>query len=209
MKKLFLSILLVAGMAALTNAQHFDVRAYGGLNVVQLTSDAGTTIIDGVLHQETISGRAGYQFGAMVTFGSRFFVQPGIQYTSILTELKNSSESTEYTDETSVNLISVPLRVGFRLIDPGTENLINVRLYGGFEGHHVMSVSHDKKSGKVGDLDEDDFTNLIVQGDFGLGLDIAFVFIDMGYQLGLSSITSGSDTKANAFYGNVGVKFGF
>lgn len=209
MKQILFTFLMAIGITAFSHAQHFDIRAYGGLNVVQLTSDGGTTLIDGVLHQETISGRAGYQFGAMVTFGSRFFVQPGVQYTSILTELKNSSESTEYIDETSVNLISVPLRVGFRLIDPGTENLINVRLFGGIEGHHVMSVSHDKKSGKVGDLDEDDFTNLIVQGDFGLGLDIAFVFIDMGYQLGLTSITSGSDTKANAFYSNVGVKFGF
>ncbi len=210
MKKVITFLFLVgfSGIFATTSAQHLDIRAYGGLNVVQLSNDGGTTLIDGALHQKQFAGRAGYQFGAMVTFGDRFFVQPGLQYTSVLTELRHTTDSTKFTDETSVNMFSVPLRVGFRLLPHEAGKILNVRIFGGFEGHHVTSVSHDKKSGKVSDIEKDDFTNLIVNADFGMGVDIAFLFVDAGYQLGLNSITSGSNTKANAFYANVGLKLG-
>ncbi|MCP4270232.1 MAG: hypothetical protein GY777_32440, partial [Candidatus Brocadiaceae bacterium] len=65
-------------------------------------------------------------------------------------------------DVTSIKSISVPLKVGFRLIDPETENLINVRLFGGIDGSHILSIDHTEKSGDIDDIDTDDFSNLIL-----------------------------------------------
>ncbi len=212
MKKIILfSAALVLAITS-SYAQHFDIRAYGGFNVLQLTSDNGTTLINSVLHNQKVSGRRGAQFGAAVTFGSRFYVQSGIQYSFLSTEIVNENSVTDnqWKDQTTIKAISVPLKAGFRLIDPDTENLINVRIFGGFDGSHVLSVDHSEKSGAIDDIDADDFSNLILSADFGLGLDVFIFYLDMGYQLGLTPVyTGGDNTKANAFYSNIGLRLSF
>jgi hypothetical protein len=212
MKKISLTIFTLILAFGASYGQHFDIRAYGGLNVLQLTSDQGTSLIDGVLHNQKVSGRPGAQFGAALTFGTRFYVQPGFQYAILSSEIvnENTVSGEELLDETTINVISVPLKVGVRLIDPETENLFNVRVFGGFDGSHVVSVDHSTKSDGLGDIDDSDFSNLIVSADFGLGLDIFIFYIDLGYQLGLSPVyTGGDNAKTNAFYSNIGLRLSF
>jgi len=45
-----------------------------------------------------------------------------------------------------LSAISVPLKFGFRLINPEDEDIFNVRIFGGFDGHHILSVNHSEKS---------------------------------------------------------------
>ena len=164
------------------------------------------------IHDRKVSGRPGAQFGAALTFGSRFYVQPGFQYAILTSELINENTVTEdvLKDEATINTISVPLKVGFRLINPEDENLFNVRIFGGFDGSHILSVDHSNKSNKTDDIEADDFTNLIVSADFGMGLDIFIFYIDLGYQLGLTPVYTGGDqAKANAFYSNIGLRLSF
>ena len=212
MKKINLTIMAIVLAFATSYGQHFDVRAYGGLNVLQLTSDQGESLINGVLHKQKITGRPGAQYGVAVTFGSRFYVQPGFQYAILTSEIvnENTANGIELLDQTTIKTISVPLKVGVRLIDPETENLLNVRVFGGFDGSHVMSVDHTTKSSGLDDIDASDFSNLIVSADFGLGLDLFIFYIDMGYQLGLTPVyTGGDNAKANAFYSNIGLRLSF
>lgn len=211
-KTLLLIALLVAGIGNSQAQKKFDIRAYGGVNLMQLTSDEGTTLFNGVIHDQKVSGRPGYQFGLAATFGARFFVQPGFQYTYMSTKIVNENTATgfEFEDNAQVKMISVPLKVGFRLINPETENLVNVRVFGGLDGHHVIDVKHSDKSGiKV--LEKEDYSNMILNADFGLGLDIFIFYVDFGYQLGLTPVhsASGDNAKANSFYGNFGLKFSF
>lgn len=212
MKKISLTLFAIVLAFATSYGQHFDIRAYGGFNVLQLTSDEGTSLIDGVIHDRKVSGRPGAQFGAALTFGSRFYVQPGFQYTIITSEVINENTVTKdvLKDEATINTISVPLKVGFRLINPEVENLFNARIFGGFDGSHVRSVDHSNKSNKTDDIEADDFTNLIVSADFGMGLDIFIFYVDLGYQLGLTPVYTGGDqAKANAFYSNIGLRLSF
>ncbi len=208
-----LNLVVVVFMLGLNTsiAQNFDIRAYGGFNILQLSSDQGASLIDGILHHQTVSGKPGYQFGASVTFGERFYVQPGFQYANLSTKLvsEHSVTGTEFTDETTLKVISVPLKVGFRLINPETENILNVRVFAGFDGHHVLSVDHSEKSGSVEDIDADDYNNLILNADFGMGVDVFIFYLDMGYQLGLTPVHSGTDTATgNAYYVNFGIRIG-
>jgi len=212
MKKISLTLFAIVLAFATSYGQHFDIRAYGGANVLQLTSDEGTSLIDGVIHDRKVSGRPGAQFGAALTFGSRFYVQPGLQYTILTSEVINENTKTKdvLKDEATINTISVPLKVGFRLINPEVENLFNARIFGGFDGSHVRSVDHSNKSNKTDDIEADDFTNLIVSADFGMGLDIFIFYVDLGYQLGLTPVYTGGDqAKANAFYSNIGLRLSF
>lgn len=100
--------------------------------------------------------------------------------------------------------------MGLRLIDPTTENLINIRLFGGIDGHHVTQVKHSTKSNSLDQIDASDYSNLILNADFGLGLDVWILYVDLGYQLGLTPEHSGGDNaKASAFYTNFGLRFTF
>lgn len=212
MKKL--TLIFLGFLIGLSNihAQKVDLRAYFGFNVLQLTSDEGTRLIDGVVHDQSVSGRVGYQMGGALTFGERFYIQPGFQYTVLSTKIINENTQTgdELTDETTLNVISVPLKFGFRLINPEVEDMINVRIFAGFDGHHVTSVNHGKKSKALDDIEADDYSNLIMNADFGMGLDVLFLFLDLGYQLGLSPVHSGGDSaKSNAFYSNLGLRIKF
>ena len=208
MKKITLFTALIL-MSVVSYAQHFDIRLYGGFHVLQLSSDQNESIIDGILHRRDVNGRVGIQLGGAVTFGDRFYVQPGFQYLTTTTEIVNTNpdNNEEFKDETTLVMFSVPLKAGIRLIDPAEENFFNIRLWGGFDGAHVMSVDHGKKSGKTSDISEDDYSNLIVSADFGMGIDLAFAFIDVGYQLGLTPYHSNGDkATGNTFYGNIGLR---
>ena len=103
--------------------------------------------------------------------------------------------------------MSVPLKVGLRLIDPETEDIFNIRLFGGIDGHHVLSVDHSEKSGEFDNITTDDYSNLILNADFGMGVDLFFLYLDIGYQLGLTPVHSGGDqAKGNSFYSNLGIR---
>lgn len=209
MKIFYITLLAVVLSATTVFSQGFDIRAYGGANVLQLSSDVGTTIIEGVTHQRTVSGRPGYQFGGALTFGKQFYVQPGFQYSSFSTKIvnKNTVKGDELTDETRINAISVPLKVGLRIISPDVENIFNIRIFAGLDGSHVTSVNHSTKSEMIDDITTSDYSNLIMNADFGIGVDVLFFYLDLGYQLGLSPVHSGVDkSKANTFYTNLGIR---
>ena len=81
-------------------------------------------------------------------------------------------------------------------------------IFAGFDGHHITKVNHGTKSGAYDNISKDDYTNLIMNADFGMGIDIFIFYIDLGYQLGLSPVHSSGDlAKGNSFYGNIGLRF--
>lgn len=179
---------------------------------MQLSTDNSTSLIDGAIHDRSVTGRPGVQFGVSTTFGNRFFIQPGVQYSLLSTTIinKNTVTGNELTDKTTLNIISVPLKVGMRLINPKEENLINVRIFGGIDGHHVTNVKHTDSSSSTDPIDKSDYSSLIMNADLGLGLDVWIFYVDLGYQLGLTPVHSGSDkSKSSAFYGNLGLRFTF
>jgi len=203
-------IAMVVLFMGTASAQNLDIRAYGGVNVLQLSTDNSTSMINGIVHQTTVSGRVGYQAGAAITFGERFFIQPGFQYTNLSTKIVNESNANSaniFTDEATIQVVSVPLKFGFRFIDPEKEDFFNVRMFGGVEGHHVIGVKHGTNSGAIGQISKDDYTNMILNADFGLGIDLWFLFVDAGYQIGLTPVhASGDNAKASAFYTNLGIR---
>ena len=100
---------LASGLIAQEHEKHiFDIRAYGGISILQLTSDNNTSLIDGVLHKRTVSGRPGFQYGVAMSFGNRFYIQPGAQYSILSTNIvnENTVSGDAITDITTLNVIS-------------------------------------------------------------------------------------------------------
>ncbi len=61
MKKISLTLFAIILAFGASYGQHFDIRAYGSFNVLQLTSDQGNSLIDGVLNNQKVSGRPGVE----------------------------------------------------------------------------------------------------------------------------------------------------
>lgn len=207
MKKFSLLFLFMS--AALVSQAQVDLRAFVGFNTLQLSTEKSSSMIDGKVFDRSVIGRLGAQSGFAITFGKQFFVQPGISWNSFSFEEHNENaiSGEKYIDRTILTAISVPLRVGVRVIPPSVENMVNIRVFGGIIGNHVTGVNHKEKSGKVADIDKTDFTNMIINADFGMGLDLFIFFVDAGYQMGLTPVfRQGDKSKANAFYLNGGLR---
>ena len=196
----------------LSYGQKFDLRAHFGFSVLELSNDGATDIINGVSYEQEVGGRPGFQTGLAMTIGERFYVQPGVQWTSWSQKIIHTNPLTnqEFTDQVKLSTVSVPLKVGTRLLSKESTNLINVRVFAGLDGHHVQAVNHRTKSDLIGELTVDDYSNLIVNADLGMGVDFLFMFADLGYQIGLSPADHGVDkAKANIFYTNFGLRLKF
>ena len=191
------------------NGQHLDFRGYVGATVLQLSTDEEQSLIDGILHDRSLRGRPGVQAGVSLSVGNQFYVEPGLQYSTLSVSVTNinTTSGLELLDKSTLHVVSVPVKAGIKIINPDVEDIVNVRLFGGLDGHHVLAVNHREKSGSIDDIEVEDFHNLILNADLGIGLDVAKISLETGYQLGLTSLyANGDKSKANMFYVNVGLR---
>ncbi len=196
------SLLAVCGIAlipALSSAQ--EVRLYGGYNGSNV-SKAGI---------EKWTGRAGYQFGADLTIGSRWFLKPGIEF--MVRNLNYSlagtgpdgstiAPDTEF-DYTSRSL-RIPVMVGLHLIDPENDPAVNLYIMGGPSA--LMNLNADLNNNA---LNVETNSNQWYIG-FGGGLEISFLFAEVGYDVAMSNVFRGdgfsTNPKVNFLHANAGIR---
>lgn len=187
MKKLILLFGIVA--AAPMAAQEFHLSGgYNGSNV----AEAG---------EEQWVGRAGYQFGADFTFGSRWFLKPGmhllvrnLDYTLANRESQPQDQEFRYTSRS----LSVPVMLGLRLLDPVDDPPFNIYAIGGPTA--LMRLDADL------DNDELDVETNGTQWYVGAGggLEFGFLFAEGGYNVAMSNVF-----KGDAFRTNPKVNYGY
>lgn len=183
----------------LSSAQ--EVRLYGGYNGSNVAK-AGT---------EHWRGRSGYQFGADVLIGKRFFVMPGIEF--VVRNLHYTyagpgpgssttlpSAEFEYTSRS----LRIPVMVGLHLIDPENDPTVNLYLMAGPSA--MMNLSADLNNDQL---------NVKTNGTqwylgFGGGLEVSFLFLEAGYDVAMTNVFKDSnfDTnpKINFLHVNAGVR---
>jgi len=212
MKKLLIFCFLFIS-AFIAESQNVDIRIFGGFSLTQTSNDQNNTEIDSVDYTTSYSGRPGFEVGLATTIGYRLFFQPGIKFSQISAEVINESniDYIKYEDLTTINVVAVSLKVGFRLINQDTEDILNLRVFTGLNGLHVFAVNHSEKSNKIDDLNKDDFQDFVFNAELGAGIDLWIFFMDLGYRMGLTPIfkESAIDVKANSLYSDLGVRIKF
>ena len=173
-----------------------SLRPQAGFNASSLTKD-----FDG----DDFEDKWGFQFGADLQIGNRLYFQPGILWESATNELKQ--EIQDDNNEFTINRIRIPVMAGYKLFGETTNRLLDIRV---FTGPNIAFVV-DKDLGDDPLFQDNDFKDSAWGWNLGMGVDLAFIFVDVGYQFGLSEVfeNASKDIRNNLFYANAGLRIGF
>lgn len=158
-------------------------------------------------------GRAGYQYGLEVLLGNRFFLRPGIymqirnlDYTTV--GLGQDGKPNGITTETryTSKALRIPLMGGIRLLDPAADPKgFNMYVTGGPTALIGLSTNTGENSLS--------FTTRSTQWylGFGIGAEYRFLFLDAGYDVGMSNMFNGdginTNPRINNSYITAGLRF--
>jgi hypothetical protein len=172
-----------------------ELRIGGGLNASSFPST-----IEGL----SLSSATGYQFGADLQFGDRLYFQLGLHIENMKTEI-NPPPSAISVDDFEINRLRVPVYLGYRFAS--SKSWLNLRL---FTGPNASLVINRQLDGGLG-IDKDDFSSVLFGYNVGAGLDIAFIFLDVGYMFGLNDTLEFGDSSSsnNLFFANTGLRLKF
>lgn len=189
-------------MTVLAIQAQVELRPTVGMNISSLESLKDTA---------SFRSDAGFSVGLDLQFGNRWYVQPGVHYdvSRNTIELHGGEESS-----LKVGRVRIPVLLGYKLFEPDVDRFFNVRLFTGPNISFVTSV--DDGESQL-DIDKEDFQSSTFGWHAGGGLDILIVFIDFGYQFGLSDVfddlqiqgLEGANSKNNVFYLNAGLRVRF
>jgi len=188
MKRFFTTLTVLAIAVQFASAQilpTFQFGVKGGLNLSSLQSTASSTF--------SSSNQAGYLAGVWARFGALGFnFQPEMYVTS-----KDVDVTTQGGGETSAKFTSldVPLLIGGKIGAFG--------LGGRFYTGPLISFAIDKNQSFGGAVDKAvdlDYQDQNFAWQFGLGLDIKKISIDLRYEAGITKQSYGPDqTRVNLF----------
>jgi len=192
MKKLFL--LSVAAFIAVTSYAQVELKPAIGLTITDVSKDPSSG---------KAKGQAGFQFGASVLIGDKFYVDPGVFWVKKSTKFVEEGTT---VDELKLDMsgIRIPVTVGYHLLGD-EESVAALRILGGGSAFFVTSVDAEG-------ADKSDFSSPTWGVFAGAGLDIWILFLDVQYEWSLtdvSSVTNFDIGKHKGFYTNLGVRIKF
>lgn len=166
MKKILILIAVMVFSISFSKAQT-QVKPGIGINATNVTGDGADA-----------KGQIGWQIGASVAFGEKFYFEPGVFY-------QNSSFEYSTVDQGPVtdaayHGIRIPVAVGLDILG-NADSAFGLRIFGGGSSFIVTGTSSEF-------LDKD----LVESPQWGVfagaGLDIAIFYIDASYQWSMTNI---------------------
>lgn len=199
-RQLILLVLLALSSLISVNAQ--EIRLGGGYS--------GSKVDKG--GSDNWSGRAGYQYGLEVLLGNRFFVKPGIfmqvrnlDYSTVGLGSDGRPNGINTNSRYTSKALRIPVMAGLRLLKKEDPKTFNMYIIGGPTA--LIGLSAD-----VGD-NSLNFSTRSTQWYLGLGLgaEYRFLFLDAGYDVGMTNMFKGdginTNPKINSLYINAGLRF--
>lgn len=190
MKKHFFA--LTALLLAVCSLQaQVTFRPYVGINSSSLTKD---------LDSLAFNSGTGYQIGVDLQIGARFYVQPGVQVEYLKNELEPLGGDKTVLKRSRLRASAL---IGYSY--GGVESTFSFRMFTGPNASINLSAKED-------DVDiKDELKNLIFGWNVGVGADFSILFVDAGYQFGLSEIYDAVEAapRNNLFYANAGLRVRF
>ncbi len=193
MKKTVIAIIFLAGFYFAGFSQ-MVIKPAIGMNFTSLSNDP--------LSYET-TGRMGWQIGGTIAMGDQFYFEPGIFWEKNNWNLQNiDPQVPEFKND--ISAIKIPIFVGINVVGDANDN--NFHIMGG----PTMRIITDVNPGSTGKT-KDDFSDFIFGMDIGAGISMGKIFIDAGYEWGLTNIYKDetNDIRSRGFWLNAGFRLKF
>ncbi len=200
MKKITLSISFLFLLFITTTAQ-VTIKPHVGMNFSLFTEDPIDYDDPGV--------RVGVLLGLGAKFGEDFYIEPAVQYGGSTYELVHANNPDQDFNAIFRGL-RIPVSFGYQFGD--NDDLLRFRLFAGPSATIMFDVEVESGSNAQGLPKSEDFNTIIWGANMGLGLDVWFLYLETGYDIGLSNVYNGESSfdvgKNNMFWFALGVNIG-
>lgn len=170
-----------------------EIILYTGVNFTKLgTSDAYET-----------EAATGYQFGAYYKQGRMFYWQAGARFAGDKFGYKpaDSPEGTEF-ESILVNELDIPLTLGINFTS-FMNRVLSVRLFASAVPSFTLKVGENPYG-----FIKDDLNSFVLYGQGGLGLNVAFLVLEAGYNFGTKELLiDNTDSRPGQVFINLGFRF--
>lgn len=193
MKKAIFTLAFIVGIAFMLQAQ-FEIKPTIGFNLSKLSTEP-----EGFDQ----SARVGYQLGGSIQFGKKLYFEPGIFWTKMGSEMVHADHK-DINYKTDISGMKIPVFIGYQIIGGDKENMFGLRVFGGGSMSWITNIEGDGTK-----LEKEDFNSLLWGVDAGVGIDVWLLFLDVGYEWGLTEVFKSefSDAKNNTLWINLGMRF--
>lgn len=164
----------------------FKVLVGGTVNSISVSSN-----------QYDASGNVGYMIGAKYKRGKFFYWELGARYNAAsfsFTELSTR-------DNLRINSVDVPVNIGINLLSVASR-LVGLRAYVGAVPTFTTGIANNKLN-----ITKDDINSFRMYGQAGLGVDIAFFFLETGVNYGFTDVFENINSKHTQVFINLGFRF--
>lgn len=192
MKKIISSFILII-VFGLSAFSQINIKPSVGINTSLLKSD-----FSGFESE----GKIGYQFGASVLIGDKFYVEPGLYYSTVYSEII-VGEIGEVNIDNKMSSLRLPVYLGYHIFGNSSETLANLRVFAGPSIAIITTI--DESSG----LTKEDFSSALWGLDAGIGFNVGWLFMDFGYEWALNNALKNEDIsniKFNSLWANIGFR---
>jgi len=166
-----------------------DFKIYGGVS-------AGTILLSESPFESAYG--TGFLLGAAYRKGRFGYWEIGLNYNNTAISLK---EENILDDNLQIRQLELPLLGGINLLSL-TRRVVGVRLFGGAVPGYILGISNNPFF-----IDEDDFERFQIAGRAGVGVDVLFMFVELGYQYGFIDLLKNQDSNLSQFDFRLGVRF--
>jgi hypothetical protein len=206
MKKIIILMIAVFALSSVvTNGQlHLKVGPKVGYDASHLS-----TSLDSISSQF----KSGFQFGAFVRMGKKVYLQPELYYTTTGGVFTENTNTSNWKQNIKIGSLDVPILVGISFIN---SDLLNIRIHAGPVMSFAVNRTIAEEGSITGPIEEADIKKVNWYLQFGGGVDIWRLTLDVRYQVGLNKIISDVDyqnqtidfnTSNNIWVVSLGFKF--
>lgn len=143
------------------------------------------------------TGGIGYLFGASYQRGRFFYWELGAQYNRLGITLTDGTTDNSF----GIGSIDIPVSVGINILS-ATDRILGLRAFIGATPSIPFSVG-DNDAG----IESDDLNSFVAYAHGGVGVDIAFFYIEAIYKAGLGDMFEDIDSRPSQLQVLVGFRF--
>ena len=193
MKKTAITLILLISIS-FSGFSQMVLKPAIGMNFTSMSSDPASY---------TATGRMGWQLGGTVVFGDEFYLEPGVFWVKNNWELQDP-QITGNEFKNDISSLRIPVFLGWNVVGDATDDR-NFHIFGGPAAQIVTKVNPGTG------FTEEDFNNFIWGVNLGAGLSIGKIFVDGGYEWGLTDIykTEPKDIRSSGWWLNAGFRLEF